>query len=144
MGRNDAAYNFYIRARDLLREINADKSELQALREYAVVQQYGAAPSGSAGVTGGLNDKSKVENAVLKIVQKESDISEKIEHYKLVREEIKATIEKLTDLNERTVLALRYLFFKRFEDIVVMTGYSKTSVFRMHQNGLKHTIITGE
>lgn len=133
------AYQFFIRAKLLKNEIEYEKCELEAMREFSISNQYGGI--GDNVMQSGRNNCSKVEFSVVKIMLFENKISEKIKKYSEIRFEIEQVIDALNNLNERAVLKLRYLYYKRFDEIVIMTGYSRTQVFRFHRNGLNHAVI---
>lgn len=53
------------------------------------------------------------------------------------REEALLTISMIEDNDERAILLMRYVLGKDWAEITDSTGYSETSVFRLHQNALK-------
>ena len=140
MTQYEKAYQFYSQLKNLKKNIKDARNELRLMREAAVNDQYGGGVS--IGTPSGKNERNKVENGVVKTMALEEKIAELAKRYEEIRFEIERAIECLTNLNERTVLKMRYLYFKRFEDIVVMTGYSISHVYRFHRNGLKNTVLT--
>lgn len=133
------AYDFYNRARELNKEINIDHQELAILREQSINDQLGGC--GGDGSKDGGTPRSKVENAALKVVAFENRISEKVCALEVLKAEIRKTIETLSDPVERIILLWRYVLFKTWKDIIKVTGYSRTQVFRFHRKALKHTQI---
>lgn len=134
------AYEYYNRARVLNKEINIDHQELAILREQSVNDQFGGC-GGDGGNKDGGTPRSKVESAALKVVAFENKISEKVCALEVLKVEISKTIETLSDPVERVIMKWRYVLFKTWEEIIEVTGYSRTQVFRFHRKALKHTQI---
>lgn len=134
------AYEFYNRARVLNHDIHINLQELTILRETSINAQFGGC-GGDSGNKDGGKPRSKVECAAVKIVDFESRISEKMCVLESLKEEISKTIETLSDPVERIIMMWRYVLFKTWEEIINVTGYSRTQVFRFHRKALKHTQI---
>ena len=81
---------------------------------------------------------SKVENKVIELLALENDIKE----YKIKKEvsidEISRVIDKVDDEILKKLLKLRYLEFKKWEDIAYILGYSNKHVFKLHNQALKY------
>lgn len=133
-------YDYYNRARLLKRDINIKLQELSILRETSINDQFGGC-GGDGGNKEGGTPRSKVESAAVKIVMFENEISGKLAELEVIKNEISVTIDKLSDPVERIILMWRYVLFKTWDEIINVTGYSRTQVFRFHRNALRHTQI---
>jgi hypothetical protein len=124
----------------LKRDINIKLQELSILRETSINDQFGGC-GGDGGNKEGGTPRSKVESAAVKIVMFENEISGKLAELEVIKNEISATIDKLPDPVERIILMWRYVLFKTWDEIINVTGYSRTQVFRFYRNALRHTQI---
>lgn len=65
------------------------------------------------------------------------EINEEIERFMDLKTEIKATIEKVDDINCQLLLEMRYLNRKNWEEIALALGYDRSTVFRIHGKAIK-------
>jgi DNA-directed RNA polymerase specialized sigma subunit len=54
---------------------------------------------------------------------------------------VTAKAEKLDDPVERVIIKWRYVLLKSWNDIIKVTGYSRTQVFRYHREALSKTNV---
>lgn len=82
-------------------------------------------------------DNSKMENAVLKIMQQEKEIDDEIDRLVDLKAEIRKVIAGVQVIEYRLLLELRYLCFQSWEEIAVRMGYSIDYVFKIHRKALE-------
>ena len=82
------------------------------------------------------NINSKVENKALELVRLKNDIDLHNVEIDRLRKEIECIIDKVDDDNLKTLLRLRYLEFKKWEDIMYILNYSRANVFILHNKAL--------
>lgn len=79
---------------------------------------------------------SKVERAVLKIIEVEDSLKCDVEDLVELKKEIMATIHAVADVELQTLLEKRYLCFLSWEKIAVEMHYSIQHIYRMHDEAL--------
>ena len=136
-------FEYFNRVRMLAQEININLQELAILRETAINDQFGGIGNGDDGNgnNGGGTPRSKVETAALKIVAFESLIAEKMRTLEMIKSEVAAVIEKISDPIDRIIMMRRYVLCRSWEEIIDVTGYSRSQVFRHHRKALKYAQI---
>ena len=82
-------------------------------------------------------DNTKMENAVLKIMQQEREIDDEIDRLVDLKAEIRKVIAGVQVIEYRLLLELRYLCFQSWEEIAVRMGYSIDYVFKIHRKALE-------
>ena len=80
---------------------------------------------------------SKVENKDLDLVSLKKDIDLHNVKIEEVKREISCIIDKLEDDTLKDLLRLRYLEFRKWEDIMYILNYSRRNVFYKHNEVLK-------
>ena len=88
------------------------------------------APSGTRNV-------HRMEDIIIKIIDLENEINADIDILVDLKREIMAAIRSIHDPDYCTVLELRYLCFKPWEQIAVEMGYSIDNVYKLHRMALK-------
>lgn len=83
---------------------------------------------------------SKMEDAVLKIVALEDEISEDILNLVTLKQEIMHSIKKVENSEYQMLLELRYLCFKTWEEISVEMGYEIRHIYRIHKRALNEVV----
>ena len=78
-----------------------------------------------------------MESNVVKIVDLEREINEDIDMLIEVKKGIMAMIKKVENPEYQTLLELRYLCFKRWEQIALDMDYSIQHTFRIHNKALE-------
>ena len=79
---------------------------------------------------------SKIERAVLKIIEVEESLKHDVEDLVELKKEIMATIRAVSDVELQTLLEKRYLCFLSWEKIAVEMHYSIQHIYRMHDTAL--------
>lgn len=86
-------------------------------------------------VSGGGN-QDKLGDAIAKIVDLEAEIDRDIDRYVAAKQEISATLDKLTDPDQLQVLHMRYVQYKTWEQIACDMHMTYRNVCYIHGKGL--------
>ena len=117
----------------LNRQIKAKEKRLEWLREItpgpSMVFSEEAKVKGKPG-------NSAVENAALKVVDLEEEISSDILRLVELIKEIEAKIRSVDSSEMRTILEMRYLSFMSWEEIAGRMRYHSNHVFYLHRKAL--------
>ena len=81
-----------------------------------------------------------MEDAVLKIVALEDEISEDILNLVTLKQEIMHSIKQVANSEYQVLLELRYLCFKTWEEISVEMGYEIRHIYRLHKRALNEVV----
>lgn len=84
--------------------------------------------------TGGNSAQDKI---LCKIADLQTEINNDIDRLVAVKQELAAAIAQVDDIRHRTLLELRYLCCKKWEDIAEIMHYSNRQVLRLHKQALK-------
>ncbi|HML67411.1 MAG TPA: DUF1492 domain-containing protein [Clostridia bacterium] len=95
--------------------------------------------------TGTLSDAPKaatpnphsMEDTIAKMVDLENEINEDIDALVDLKAEIMRRIKRVENTEYQTILELRYLCFKRWEEIAVDMGYSLRRLYELHDCALE-------
>ena len=82
----------------------------------------------------------RMEDVIIKIVDMESEINADIDRLVDLKKEIAGVIHGVSNLEYQTLLELRYLCFKTWEQIAVDMGYSIQHIYRLRDKALTQTI----
>lgn len=107
--------------------------ELQHLKEMALR----ITPTLKDDVVSGGGSQDKLSDAVAKIVDLEVEINRDIDRYVNAKQEISATLGKLTDPDQLRVLHMRYVQYKTWEQIACEMGFSYRWVCTIHGRALQ-------
>ena len=80
--------------------------------------------------------KSKIEDAIIKIMELEDEINHDIDKLVDLKTDITHLIKNLDSHEYQIILEQRYLCFKSWEQISVDLGYSIQHTFRLHDAAL--------
>ena len=78
-----------------------------------------------------------MEDTICKMVDMEKEINDDIDTLVDLKAEIMACIKRVENTEYQTLLELRYLCFKRWEEIAIDLNYSMQYAFRMHERALE-------
>lgn len=78
----------------------------------------------------------RMEDAILAIVDLEAEINEDVCALVETKRDIVHKIKSVENTEQQTLLELRYLCFKSWEQIAVDMGYELRWLYRVHQNAL--------
>lgn len=82
-----------------------------------------------------------MEDAICKMVDMENEINDDIDTLVDLKAEIMSCIKRVENTEYQTLLEMRYLCFKRWEEIAIELNYSMQYAFRMHDRALTETEI---
>ena len=82
-------------------------------------------------------DMQPIETILAKIFELEAEINSDIDTLVDLKREMVAVIKDVNNPEYQTLLELRYLCFKPWEQIAVYMGYSLQHVFRLHERALQ-------
>ncbi|MDE5557848.1 MAG: DUF1492 domain-containing protein [Ruminococcus sp.] len=82
-------------------------------------------------------DCQRLEKTIAKIIDLENDINKDIDKLIDLKKEITETINEIPDLRHRTILEMRYLSFRTWEQIAVALSLDLRWVHRLHSKGLQ-------
>ncbi|MVX64244.1 DUF1492 domain-containing protein [Clostridium chromiireducens] len=108
---------------------------LRALATKATSTLSDTPPSGTRNI-------NSMEGIIVKMVDLEDEINRDIDILVDLKREIMDIIKKINNPEQQTLLELRYLCFKTWEQIAVDMGYSMQHLFRIHDKILKGIIIS--
>lgn len=80
----------------------------------------------------------RMEDIIVKMVDLENEINSDIDSLVDLKAEMVSVIKNVRNPELQTLLELRYLCFKTWEQIAVELGYSIESVYRLHREALKN------
>ncbi|PKM38657.1 MAG: hypothetical protein CVV04_14420 [Firmicutes bacterium HGW-Firmicutes-9] len=78
-----------------------------------------------------------MEDTIAKMVDLENEINEDIDALIDLKSEIMRRIKRVENTEYQTILELRYLCFKRWEEIAVDMGYSLRRLYELHDCALE-------
>lgn len=112
--------------------INSKLEQVSSLRELAVK----ATSTLSDTYSSGNGNKQKMEGVIVKIIDLEHEIDEEVDRLVDLKQEIVSLIKKVKNPEYQTLLELRYLNFKTWEQIATEMHYSIQHTFRIHDKAL--------
>lgn len=134
------AKEYMEQARFLDMQINSKTEQLKALNELAtkVTTVYSDMPHSPN------RNTSRMEETIAKIIDLENEIDKDINILIDLKKEIIGVVSKVGTPEYRTILEMRYLQFKKWEQIALLMSTDLRWVYRMHGKALKevHEIIT--
>ena len=84
---------------------------------------------------------SKVETAVIKIIEVEESLKRDVDNLVELKKEIMATIHAVSDVELQTLLEKRYLCLMSWEQIAAENGCSVRNIHMMHGEALKKVAV---
>ena len=112
--------------------INSKLEQVMSLRDLATKATStlsDVAPSGTRNV-------HRMEDIIVKIVDLENEINRDIDNLVDLKREMVSVIKAVTDPEYQTILELRYLCFKSWEQIAVDMNYSIQHIYRLRDRAL--------
>jgi len=127
------AKEYLLQAYLLEERIDSKLEQVEALRSLAtkstaIIRSH---PGGGSG-----ND-SFMEDAIIKIVDMEREITVEMERMVDLKKEIAETISRVGEPELQTLLEMRYLCYRDWPEIRNALHCANTTVHRMHRNGLE-------
>lgn len=117
--------------------INSKLEQIVSLRELATK----ATSTLSDTPPSGTRNVHSMEGIIVKMIELENEINKDIDTLVDLKRDIMVIIKKVNNLEQQTLLELRYLCFKTWEQIAVDMGYSLQHTFRIHDKTLKEISI---
>ena len=120
--------------------INSKLEQVMSLRDLATKATStlsDVAPSGTRNV-------HRMEDIIVKIVDLENEINHDIDNLVDLKREMVSVIKAVADPEQQTILELRYLCFKSWEQIAVEMEYSIQHIFRLHDKSIKEIVLPSE
>lgn len=84
---------------------------------------------------------STMADAVAKIVELQAEINHDIDHLIDLKREMVKLIKSVDNTECQTLLELRYLCFKTWEQIAVDMGYNVRHVYRLHDEAIENITV---
>ena len=120
--------------------INSKLEQIVSLRELATKATSTLSdtpPSGSRNV-------HSMEGIIVKMMELENEINADIDVLIDLKKEIMSIIKKINNPEQQTLLELRYLCFKTWEQIAVDMGYSIQNAYKVHDRALENIIVQND
>ena len=86
---------------------------------------------------GGSRNVYRMQDIIGKIIDLEDEINQDIDALVDLKREMVATIKAVADPECQTLLELRYLCFKTWEQIAVDMQYSTLNIYKLHDRAIK-------
>ncbi len=131
------AKDYLMRANRVDVRIQSKIEQIQSLRDLA--ERISPFYSNMPKATG---DTSKIENAVVEMINLEEEIKEDVKELVELKRQIKRTICQLSDPEQQCLLEKRYLLQETWERIADDLDISTRTVFRIHDEALKNIVIS--
>lgn len=112
--------------------INSKLEQVMSLRE--LTTKATATMSDMPG--GGSHNVYKMQDIIGKIVDLENEINADIDKLVDLKREMVAIIKAVKNPEFQTLLELRYLCFKTWEQIAVEMGYSTRNIYKLHDSAI--------
>ena len=84
---------------------------------------------------------SAMEDAIAKIVDLQAEINSDIDRLVDLKREMVQLIKAVDNTEYQTLLELRYLCFKTWEQIAVDMGYNVRHVYRLHDEAVESIVV---
>ena len=117
--------------------INAKLEQVASLRNLATK----ATSALSDTIPSGTRNVHRMEDIILKIMDLENEINADIDHLVDLKREIVSAIKHVSNPEYQTLLELRYLCFKSWEQIAVMLDYDLRYTHKLHNRALEECKI---
>ena len=120
--------------------INSKLEQIVSLRELATKATSTLSdtpPSGSSNV-------HSMEGIIVNMMELENEINADIDVLVDLKKEIMSIIKKINNPEQQTLLELRYLCFKTWEQIAVDMGYSIQNAYKVHDRALENIIVQND
>lgn len=115
------------------KQINSKLEQISALRAIATK----ATTTLRIDAGGGGHNNHSMESVIAKIVDLENDINDDIDQLVDLKRDIGEIIATVDVPAQKIVLELRYLCFKKWEQIAVEMSFSMQRVYQIHEQAIK-------
>ncbi len=120
--------------------INSKLEQIVSLRELATK----ATSTLSDMPSSGTRNIHSMEGIITKMIDLENEINQDIDTLVDLKRVFVTIIKKINNPEYQTLLELRYLCFKTWEQIAVEMGYSLQHIFRIHDKALKDIVLPND
>ena len=79
----------------------------------------------------------RMEDIILKFIDTENEINAEIDQLVDLKREVRSVISQINHREYQTLLELRYLCFKTWDQIGDLMNYSTKYIFELHERALK-------
>lgn len=131
--KSNAAKRYLQQIRHYDSNINTKLEELHRLKAMTTK----ITPTLKPDVVSGGGTQDKLAEAMTKIIDLEAEINREIDFFVDARKVVTATIDKVEDARLHTVLNMRYVQFKTWEQIACYMGRSYQWVCKLHGTALQ-------
>ena len=129
--QQQAAKDYLSKAYRIDTRINSKIEQVNSLATKATSTLSDIPPSGTRNV-------HRMEDIIAKIIKLEEEINADIDELVDLKRNITQLIKKIENTEYQTLLELRYLTFKKWEEISIeMDCYSVQHIFRLHNKSLE-------
>lgn len=90
---------------------------------------------------GATRNIHQMEDVIIKMMEMEDEINKDITRLMDLKKEIAQVIHRVENLEYQTLLELRYLCFKTWEQIAVEMRYGIDNIYRMHKKALEEICV---
>ena len=119
------------------RRIDSKLEQLSALRDMAT--KTTAVMDGE--VVSHTRNVHSMQDVIAKIMDMQVEVNSDIDALVDLKRDIMRTIKGIENPEYQTLLELRYLCFKRWEEISVMMNYNLRHIYRLHDEALEKVIV---
>ena len=132
------AKEFLQKAYRIDQRINSKLEQIVSLRNLATKATYTV----SDNPVKGTKNVHRMEDIIIKMVDLENEINQDVDSLVDLKRSMVTVIKKVSDPELQTLLELRYLCFKTWEEIAIEMNYGIDNIFRLHRHALqKITVI---
>ena len=119
------------------RRIDSKLEQLSALREMAARTTACMQDD----VVSRTRNIHRMEEIIVKITDMENEINDEIDRLVDLRKEIMDVLGKMKNPQYQTLLELRYLCCKNWEEIAEIMNYTASNVFKLHKKALQAVTV---
>ncbi len=119
------------------RQINSKLEQLSGLQDLATK----ATGTMSGDVVSHSRNVHSLQDVIAKIIDMQEEINTDIDRLVNLKQDIMHTIKSMKNPEQQTLLELRYLCFKSWENVAKDMGVSVRHVFRLHDEAIHQIII---
>lgn len=126
------AKDYLSQAYHIDRRINSKIEQVKSLRNLATkaTSTLSDMPKNSS------RNFKRMEETIAKMVDLEAEINDEINNLLNLKQNILSIIKKINNIEYQTILELRYLCFKNWEEIAIDLCYGLDNVYKMHRRAL--------
>ena len=128
------AKEYLVQAYRIDQRINSKLEQIVSLRELATK----ATSTLSDMPASGTRNLHPMEGIIVKVIDLESEINDDIDTLVDLKREIVSIIKKINNPEHQTLLELRYLCFKTWEQVAVDMGYDLRYIHKLHGRALEN------